>query len=375
MSVSGQVAMAPYLALDVIRPGDIVLSAGWTKTSIGIRVATFSRVSHAALALHPLIWFEALGSSGVVYKVVEPELVWDGEKVRLAMRLARGETYTVKRLKNAPYCTADAVARHAFARSLIQATSRFAFLNYATPDRFLPLLKFKLGRAKFVNFIANNLNRSRTALYPGPFCSWLVADCYNDVGLSLFDMDSDRISPRALDRSEKLCQITSPISAKPLDIASHFKPFERQLRLAVALSSRNLSSLFEGASLAKAVTEINACIVALGKRGARLLGEKALEDAADSLGEIDERSKSDFEFWQNRTQAALDLAYPNLASSSERVDLLTFCQKECSDKRPGGLSCSDLRGCHKLTMGTLHTREALYNVFPRPSPPSEADWS
>lgn len=138
--------MARYLALDVIRLGDIVLSAGPTRTSIGIRFATFSRVSHAALALHPLIWFEALGSSGVVHKVVEPELVWDGEKVRLAVKIPGGETYIVKRMKAAPYCADDPVARHAFARSLIQATSRFAFLNYATPDKFLPMLKFKLGR-------------------------------------------------------------------------------------------------------------------------------------------------------------------------------------------------------------------------------------
>jgi len=362
-----------YLALDVIKPGDIVFSAGLTRTSIAIRLATFSRVSHVALALHPLIWFEALGNSGVDYKVVEPILVWDNEKVRLAMKVPRGETYIVKRMKAAPYCADNSVARHAFARSLIQATSRFAFLNYATPDKFLPMLKFNLGRTGFARFIANNVNRSGTALFSGPFCSWLIAECYKDIDLPLFDISSDKITPGTLDRSGKLRQIKNNISAKPLEIVPRFKPFERQLRLAVALNTESLSSLSQGALLAKSVGTLNEQMVALGRRGASLFGLKALEEAADALGEIVERSKEEFEESQNRTQEALEHAYPHLASSSEGVELLTSCQKECLERRPDGFPDCDRWGCHRLTMATLQTNEVLYQVFPRFDPTSKVD--
>ena len=118
--------MARYLALDVIEPGDIVLTAELTKPSLAIRLASGSRVSHAALALHPLIWFEAV-DSGVGYRLIRPELVGDGKRIRLGLKIGRGETYIVKRMKDAPYRTEDPMATHAFARSLMQATSQYAW--------------------------------------------------------------------------------------------------------------------------------------------------------------------------------------------------------------------------------------------------------
>lgn len=359
--------MTRYLALDLIQPGDIVLSAGLTRTSIGIRLATFSRVSHVAVALHPMLWFETLASQGALYKVVEPELVWDGKNVRLAMKIPRGECYFIKRLKVAPYCSDEPIARHTFARSLMQATISFAFLNYATPDKFLPMLKFRLGRTRFARFIVSHFERPYSGLFPGHFCSWLVTELYNELGLTLFDVDADRITPGAIDRSKRLYSVDSRIRAWPLAVPSHLQSFQSQLRLAVVMARENLSSSFANASVTKTVAVINEHIIALKRAGGDLLREAACEEAVDALGELGEGSKEDFALCQSNMMETLDLAYARLSTSSELTDWLTACQQQCFNHRQGGRSCSHLSGCHKLTEGFLKSTDDLYKVFPRPN--------
>lgn len=365
--------MTRYLALDRIKPGDIVLSAGLTRTSIGIRLATFSRVSHVAVALHPMLWFETLARKGALYKIVEPELVWDGKNVRLAMKIPRGECYFIKRLKVAPYCDDDPIARHTFARSLMQATSSFAFLNYATPDKFLPMLKFRLGRTRLARFIVRHLERPYSGLFPGHFCSWLVTELYNGLGLTLFDVNADRITPGAIDRSEKLYSVDSRIKAFTLAIPPHLESFECQLRLAVVMARENLSTSFTNASVAKSMAVLNEHITALKRVGGNRLREVASDEAVDALGELGEGSKEDFALCQSDTMESLGLAYAHLATSSELAHLLTVCQQDCSNQRQGGRSCAHLSGCHKLTEGFLKSTDDLYKVFPPPNCSFEAE--
>ena len=84
--------MQRYLALDAIKAGDIILAASPTMTSYGIRAASFSRVSHAAIAIHPLIWFEAL-SDGVQYTIHEPTFVLSDDHVRFGLFYPRRTVY------------------------------------------------------------------------------------------------------------------------------------------------------------------------------------------------------------------------------------------------------------------------------------------
>lgn len=360
--------MARYLALDALRPGDIVLSAVPTLTSLGIRIGTFSRVSHAALVLHPLLWFEALGSTGIGYKVIEPALVENDQAIRLGMPVPRGGAYYVKRFEPEPYAAADAVAKHAFARKLVEAASRFAFLNYAAAEKFLPMLRFKLGDTGVARFIANNVKRSGKELYPGPFCSWLVADCYRDVGLPLFDIESVRITPRALDHCPKLRTVAGTIiEAAPLQIPPRFKHIDQRIQIAVGFSRQNLATISQGASLAKGVTEMNAYFTALGLHGAQLFDSEALAQSARNLAPIDQQSRDDFADWQKQTQDALDVAYPNLESSVVPAASLTPCRDACLDETGGRLACSEMPGCRRATDGFLQTLEDLYTVFPRPA--------
>ena len=138
--------MQRYLALDAIKAGDIILTASPTMTSYAIRAASFSRVSHAAIAIHPLIWFEALGD-GVQYTIHEPTFVLSGDRVRFGLSVAPGERYIVKRPQiNGPQ---DDLQEYQTAKALIEASSKYAFLNYALRSKFLQLARFGLGEASF----------------------------------------------------------------------------------------------------------------------------------------------------------------------------------------------------------------------------------
>lgn len=356
--------MGRYLALDQIAPGDIILSSARTLPSAGIRLATFSRVSHAALALHSLIWFEALGNTGVAYQVVEPEPVWDGSTIRLGMRVPPGERYFVKRLVEPPFRPGDSFARHRFAQSLIQATSQYAFLNYAAPDKFLPMLRFKLGDRRFLQFLAQTLDRRGTRLYPGPFCSWLVASCYQDVDLTVFDKEPQKMSPGAIDRSANLELIAADIEARPIDLPLRFQAFSRDLRSAFVLSRNNLYAISRGAALAKTVAEVNSRFKGFGKRAAELLESGELADMTDDLVSIDKRSDREFDDWRQRAQDALDAAYGQLVFTSESADALAPCWSECLEDSP---SCrTSVTGCVRVTRRALEIGESLYEVFPNP---------
>jgi hypothetical protein len=255
-----EVAMAKYLALDCIKPGDIILSKEKTTQSRLIRGLSFSDFSHAQIAIHPMMWFES-ADLGVQYQIISPnstfipQIVWDRRKgqFRLGLELKGGNNFEVKRLSDA----VDLKTRldeHKFANKLIDVTSKYAFLNYAKLDKFLPLLRFKLGERRFFSLLANAFDKGGVEFYPGPFCSWLVASCYQDMGLSLFDVDAQRISPGALQRNRRLDTVSAVFEGDIKQLPPHFREV-KSTRDQIEICYNLMSAYSQSADITKGMTE------------------------------------------------------------------------------------------------------------------------
>lgn len=376
--------MERYLALDNLRPGDILLTAEPTWTSAAIRLATFSRVSHAVLVLHPLIWFESVRRGGVGYRVAhatdkvkgaaadhsdrdvkkerQPELVWDKTTVRLGLKIGPGEKYIVKRMKDGlPYQSDDPATIHSFARKLIASTSCFAFWNYSQPDQFLEILRGGLGRFRFVRRLAEKLSRSSSTLYRGPFCSWLVVDCYQALGLKLFDANPDAITPRALDRSKKLEEIECVIRAEPLSIGPRFEAVADRFQRSVAGNRINLETLATLAAQAKSIMEHNAILHPIKQDLQALLKGTTLDKLPDTLAIYNKQLAQSFKDFQQSAQTRVTDAYRELSPQSEAIPLIAPCLRECAREAKAVPCASE---CIELIVCSNGVRESLKKSFP-----------
>jgi hypothetical protein len=206
--------MSRYLALDQLKPGDIILASCNDRISWLIRILSVSWYSHSILVISPTIWFDA-DDPGAQYRCPESKVVYDGEHFRLGHKIPKGYRYDVFRHKqlhpqgNGPTQEEE----HKFVKDLIDATTVHAFLSYPDLAKFLRLLKFRLGETGFAKYVAKLLDKGKPpSRYSGHFCSGLVASCYSGLNfrgssLNLFTKEPDRISPRALSINNKLTKL------------------------------------------------------------------------------------------------------------------------------------------------------------------------
>ena len=286
--------MGPFLALDKIKPGDVILSSARTKTSIGIRAASFSRVSHAAIAIYPLIWFEALGS-GIQYTIHRPTFVLDDDGLHFGLPVPRGERYIVKRPKEQQL--QGRLDEYRAAKNLIEASSKFAFLNYAVTTNFLQLARFGLGKRAFARLVTEVMDARRSKLFPGPFCSWLVAECYNGIGWDIFAGEPNRLSPGALDKSKGLREIDGMmldgelVALRPLV----FQQYQQHMRFSLVMGQNNINEVMASAIIAKGFSDFNDHMKNLGNRFEEITEKPVPEQIAREQAEIDVRFRKQFE--------------------------------------------------------------------------------
>lgn len=333
--------MKRYLALDTIQPGDVILSAEPTVRSIAIRVLTGSlSSSHVAIAVHPLIWFEAVGE-GLRYRVVNPELVWSGEKLSFALPWPAGTRFKIRR-PDALLTGDDSMEdRTIVAKRLIDATSRFAFLDYAPPEAFLPLLKLGFGKSKLAKRLTLILGRDRFSTFAGPFCSWLVAACYEAIGHPMFNSAAQRITPAAISRSRHFVTIPSIIRGVPIEDRAAFKILVDNFRSCVMLTEKSIASAGNGALLAKEVARANHWLRRLLKSGRRRLGVGIPSKTASDLHFIQEQQKRTFEEFRGRLVESLLLSYKNLETHVAALNEIAACKTKCQRPILNGKSCDD----------------------------------
>ena len=360
----GKYTHTRYLALDAILPGDVIVSSARTLQSALIRAGTGSlTASHAAIALHPLIWFESVGS-GVRYQIIEPQLVWDGKDVRLAMPIPVGERYLVRRPVE-PLCSADSPAdRYSVAKKLIECSTRFAFLNYARPSAFLATLRLGLSKSQFARFLAAAMDRDQRIFYPGPFCSWLVAECYNELGRDILGATPQSITPAAIARSSSLVSIEAELSeARPIDDTPRTAAFNRDLRLALGLASAHIGTISNAAIFAKGMTSMNEHVRGLVTQGWNLSGTSLPPQAAERLDEIEEQQRANFGAWQTKARDALNLAYASVCAQAEQIEHVARCHARCCASVADRGSCST-DTCVAASRGYGETVAALQKLFP-----------
>jgi len=354
--------MPVYLALDAIQPGDVILSAARTLRSTLIRFGTGSlTASHAAIAIHPLIWFESAGL-GVDHQFIRPELVWDGHDVRLAMALPRGHQLSVRRPLTPLFDAASSRGRHAVAKQLIASSSRFVFLNYPPPSAFLATLRMGLGDTAFARFAATVLDSRQKVFHPGPFCSWLVAECYRDLERDDFGSRPQALTPAAIGRSKALVTVDAKVIGEPLRGVAGIDAYLRVLNSTVEKSARLLGDLSAAASFTNQITTINDKIGEFASRGWALAGTKLPPQDAAVLDGIAARQRIHFADWQARSIAALENAYASISAFSEQVRKLSPCRLQCAVYPD---ECR-VNGCPMVNAGLLQSVGEINAVFPPP---------
>jgi hypothetical protein len=359
--------MPRYLALDEILPGDTILSAALTLRSIAIRLLTGSTTaSHAAMAIHPLIWFESIGK-GVNYKIISPKLVWDGRRVCLAMESPKRQRYAVRRVRG--LCESrDQKDRNATAKLLIAASSRFVFLNYASPDSFLATLRLGLDKNTFVHFVANNFSKNASKFFPGPFCSWLVAELYGDIGQAIFDKDPRKITPAALARSKRLELVDLIFEGEPVDLAPRFGNFESDLNQDVEMSAATLGGALSNAAFAMGATELNDRLKGFLQIGWNLAGKEFPAEQERKFRDTEARYKAHFEWAQAHAIRALENVYPSLTIQADQIDSINQCYAKCLKPWFDGIPCGEQSrdSCHLASEAYHKSYEEVFKDFPEP---------
>lgn len=211
------------LAVDKLQPGDIILSGSFSRASLFLQLATGSIFSHAALVIHPLLWFESV-PDGIQYKAIECRLGLDNGRLRCVTTVAPGHWMSVIRLKSEILPTIDSFV---LLKSLLDISLDHFSLQYPNKEKFLKPIKMGIGRTKIAYKIAAQLSRKEHVFFPGVFCSALIVIFFKKVGIELFpNIAEDAITPGAISRSKKFgianasCAISNdlPTAFRSLDI-------------------------------------------------------------------------------------------------------------------------------------------------------------
>jgi uncharacterized protein YycO len=207
-SVVPQVDMEA-LALDRLQPGDIILTSASTLRSGGIRLMTWSSVSHAALYIGEGRIVEALGS-GVQVRRLEELLLEES----IAVVLRYPGLSPDEQMQIADYALEKAGARFNFVGVTFQVP--FSVVRRACE---LPLLPGAVRDACVRSVgVLSYLAASETQL----FCSQLVMQAYQHAGVQVTDADPRLITPADILHMRE-GDVPSVAVRQPLHSVGHLK--------------------------------------------------------------------------------------------------------------------------------------------------------
>lgn len=197
------------LTLDRLQPGDIILTSASTLRSAGIRLMTWSSVSHAALYIGDGRIVEALGS-GVHVRPLEELLLEESIAVVLRYPGLRPE----QQVQIIDYAVDKAGARFSFVGVTFQ-------VPFSVTRRVceLPLLPEAVRDACVRSVgVLNYLAASETQL----FCSQLVMQAYQRAGVQVTDADPRLITPADILHMRE-GDVSSVSVRQPLRSVGHLK--------------------------------------------------------------------------------------------------------------------------------------------------------
>lgn len=245
--------MDKFFDITNIIPGDIILSKGRTLKSTVIRLSTGSiHSSHAAIAINPFIWFEAIGS-GTQYNIINPDLFVVNGKYKLGIQIKDGIEYSLWRPRGWRHIIKYANINE-IAKDLIDTTGSLAFYNYATLYQLLSVSRIPLEGNPLLKIITQMGSRNDCDKFEGYFCSELVAECYRIMGIDLFDKPSNKITPGYIERSNLFDNVSQKFSGEKKILENKNL---NKLNETIDLGKSMLSGMLTNASISKNLYTLN----------------------------------------------------------------------------------------------------------------------
>ena len=194
---------------DALQPGDILLTSVATVNSFGIRLGTFSPVSHAVLYLGDGVVAEAVGT-GVRERGLDALV--DDEQMVVAFRLPGVTGAHVDKLR--AWSHSQVGTRYNTVGVMLDAPF---VLNRRVCE--LPLIPGAVRNFCVSGFATVQLGASRNDQF---FCSQFVLEAYNQSGLPITTTDPRWVSPADLLHMRE-GDVPSVASSKPLRYIGHLK--------------------------------------------------------------------------------------------------------------------------------------------------------
>lgn len=193
--------MAMFVQSHLLRPLDVVLLRSPGLVSKEIKTLTFGPYSHAALVMSKTLRFES-NDPGVFFSPAKFVHAYvDGGRIYLYDDVSKYVKYDVYRL---PQVTAmDDNALAALQQRAVALTSKFNFMQYPPFEVFDKLIERHTGfDAATVQRLLRLKSRNENVIVAGPFCSQLVAEILQQLGLQVFDsgLASEVTSPNDFTR-------------------------------------------------------------------------------------------------------------------------------------------------------------------------------
>ena len=197
------------IAADALQPGDILLTSIATVNSFGIRLGTFSPVSHAVLYLGDGLIAEAVGSGVRARRLAD---VVDEEQMVVAFRVPGLQPADVEKIRN--WANAQVGTRYNTAGVLLNAPF---VLNRRLCE--LPLIPSAVSHYCISGMAMVQLGASRDDQF---FCSQFVLEAYRQAGMPITDADPRWVSPADLLHMRE-GDVPSIAATQPLRYVGHLK--------------------------------------------------------------------------------------------------------------------------------------------------------
>lgn len=197
------------IGAEALQPGDILLSSIATVNSFGIRLGTFSPVSHALIYLGEGQVAEAVGSGVRARALAE---VVEEEQMVVAFRVPGVEAVHAQRLRD--WSLAQVGTRYNTAGVMLNAPF---VLNRRLCE--LPLLPASVSAFCISGLATVQLGASRNDQF---FCSQFVIEAYNQAGLPITQADPRWVSPADLFHMRE-GDVPSIAASQPLRYIGHLK--------------------------------------------------------------------------------------------------------------------------------------------------------
>jgi uncharacterized protein YycO len=208
-----------FVSADALQPGDILLTAIPSLTSVGIRVMSFGAVSHAAVYIGEGKVVEAVGS-GVRVRGIDELL--EEESVVLALRYPDLSAEQAQRIGD------YALTKLGTGFNYVGVTLHVP-LSISRRLCELPLVPSAVRDACIRGMgVINQVAVSESQL----FCSQLVAQAYRQAGVPMTDADPRLVSPVDILHMRE-GDVSSVSIRKPLHYAGHLKYQQGALALAL----------------------------------------------------------------------------------------------------------------------------------------------